>query len=60
MVRPHFNSVFSTFEIVTEYFQGANDGKEFFIMDFIVSFRWLKGLGMICNWVPMIEGIWLF
>ena len=37
-----------------EYFKGANDGKEFFVMNFIVSFCWLKGLGMISNQVPSI------
>ena len=60
MVQPHFNSVFLSFEIVTEYFKGINNGKEFFVVNFIVSFHGLKGLGMISNRVPMIEGIWLF
>ena len=60
MVQPHFNSVFVSFEVVMEYFQGVNDGKEFFVVDLKVLFHRLMGLGMICNWVPTIKGIWLF
>ena len=60
MVQTHFNGVLSTFEIVLEYFKGVNDGKEFFVVDLKVLFHRLMGLGMICNWVPTIEGIWLF
>ena len=28
-------------------------------MNFIVLFCWTEGLGMVCNWMPMIESIWL-
>ena len=34
-----------------------DDGKEFFIMDFVVAFSRLQGLGMVGNGMPPIQGI---
>ena len=37
-----------------------DDSKEFFIMDFVVAFSRLQGLGMVGNGMPPIQGIRLF
>jgi hypothetical protein len=39
--------------------KSPDDSKEFFIMDLVVSFCWLQGLGMVSNGVPLVKGIWL-
>jgi hypothetical protein len=43
MIRPDFKGFKMAFKIVTEGFKGADNGKEFFIVDIIVLFWWLQG-----------------
>src|SRR5712675_1026651 len=49
-----------TLEVMAESFEGTNDGKEFFVVDVIVEFGRLHGLGKESNRVPSIEKVWLF
>jgi hypothetical protein len=60
MVQPDFNVIISSFQVVVKYLQGLYHGKEFFVMVFLVAFCWLQRLGVIGNWMPTIQGIWLF
>ena len=41
VVSPDFKDVRVAFEVVTKNFQGPDDSKEFFIMNFVVAFCWL-------------------
>jgi hypothetical protein len=45
---------------MAKYVQSMYYGKEFFVMNFIVTFCWLQGLGVVSNWMPMVQGIRLF
>jgi hypothetical protein len=47
MVRPDFHIIISTLQVVAKYVQGLYNGKEFFVMDFIVVFCWLQRFRMI-------------
>jgi hypothetical protein len=60
MVGPYFKGFGVAFEVVAEGFEGSDNGKEFFIVDIIVLFRWLEGLGIIGDWVPAVEKVGLF
>ena len=39
MVRPDFKGVRMALEVVAESFEGANDSKEFLVVDVIIEFR---------------------
>jgi hypothetical protein len=60
MVGPDFEWLRMSFEVVAEVFKGADDGKEFFIVDIVVLFGWQHGFGVKGNRVPAIKGVWLF
>jgi len=45
---------------VSKDVEGMDNGKKFFIMDFIVAFCRQQGLGMVHNGMPMVQGIRLF
>jgi len=49
-----------SFQVVSKDVKGTNNGKKFFVMDFIVMFCREEGLGMVSNRVPMVQGIGLF
>jgi hypothetical protein len=44
MIRPDFDWVRVAFQIMSEVFQGKDDCKEFFVVNFIVVFSRLQGL----------------
>jgi hypothetical protein len=60
MIRPDFKGFKMAFKIVTEGFKGADNGKEFFIVDIIVLFWWLQGFWVVHDGVPPVEKVWLF
>ena len=60
MVSPDFEGLFAAFEVVAEVFQGADDGKEFFIMNVIIEFSLVKGLGKEGDWMPRVKSVRLF
>ena len=60
MVSPDFEGYFVAFEVVSEVFKGADDGEEFFVMNVIIEFGWIEGLGEKGGWVPGVKGIRLF
>jgi len=43
MVREDFDVMGGSFEVVTPFFESLNDGKEFLIIDIIVSFSFNEG-----------------
>ena len=42
MIGPNFKVIVPSFQVMAKNFQGANNGEEFFIMNFIVVFSWLQ------------------
>jgi len=38
-------------EVMTEMLESMNDSQEFLVMDFVVTFGWLEGLGVKSDWV---------
>ena len=60
MVSPDFEGYFVAFEVVSEVFQGADDGEEFFIMNVVIEFGWIEGLGEKGYRVPGVKGVRLF
>jgi hypothetical protein len=60
MVCPYFKGFGVAFEVVAEGFEGSDNSQEFFIVDIIVLFWWLEGLGIVGDWVPAIEKAGLF
>src|SRR5712675_1431184 len=49
-----------TLEVMVESFKGANDSEEFFVVDVVVEFGRLHGLGEESNRVPSVEKVGLF
>ena len=43
-----------------EVFKGADDGKEFFIMNVVIEFGLIEGLGKEGDWVPGVKSVRLF
>ena len=60
VIRPYFKGVRMTLEVMAESFEGANDSKEFFVVDVVVEFGRLHGFGEESNRVPSIEEVGLF
>src|SRR5712672_4283341 len=59
VIGPDFKGVRMTLEVMAESFEGANDSEEFFVMDVVVEFGRLHGLGEESNRVPLIEEVGL-
>ena len=60
MVSPDFEGLFVAFEVVAEVFKGVDDGKEFFVMNVVIEFSLIEGLGEKGNWVPGVKVVRLF
>ena len=60
MVSPDFEGYVGAFEVVSEVFEGADDGEEFFVMNVVIEFCWIKGLREKGDWVPGVKGVRLF
>src|SRR5712672_280141 len=60
VIGPYFKGVRMTLEVMAESFEGANDSKEFFVVDVVVEFGRLHGFGEESNRVPSIEEVGLF
>ena len=60
VVGPDFKRVRSTFKVVSEEFEGADDGKEFFVVDVVVLFCGNEGVGIEGDRVPAVEFVGLF
>ena len=46
MVRKYLCLVGTALEVVAEMLESMNDSQEFFVVDFVVTFGWLEGLGV--------------
>jgi len=60
MVQPNFKDISATFKIMVKGSKSTDNGKEFLIMNSVILFRRLKGLGKVSNRVPSIEKVGLF
>ena len=40
-------------EVMAEMIESMNDSQEFFVMNFVVMFSWLEGLGVKSDWVRL-------
>ena len=60
VVGPDFKCLGVPFEVVTEGFESAYDGQEFFVVDVVVLFGWLHGFGVKGDGVPSVQGVGLF
>src|SRR5712671_5911637 len=60
VVGPYFKGFRMTLKVMAESFEGANDSKEFFVVDVVVEFGRLHGLGEESNRVPAVEKVGLF
>src|SRR6266404_7783815 len=60
MVRPDFKDVSATLKVMAEGSQSTDNGKEFLIMNSVITLGRLEGLGKVSNRVPTIEKVRLF
>src|SRR5712672_2869831 len=60
VIGPYFKGVRMTLEVMAESFEGANDSKEFFVVDVVVELGRLHGFGEESNRVPSVEKVGLF
>ncbi len=60
MVRPNFEDVGATLKIMVKGSKSMDNGKEFLIMNSVIMFHRLKGLGKVSNGVPPTEKVGLF
>ena len=60
VVSPDLEGLWAAFQVMAKNFQGMDDSQEFLIVNFVVSFCWLKGFKMVGNQMPTIKGIRLF
>src|SRR5712671_2024767 len=60
VVGPYFEGFRMTLEVMAESFEGVNDSEEFLVVDVVVEFGRLHGLGEESNRVPSIEEVGLF
>ena len=44
MVNPYFEWLFIAFEIMAEVFKGADEGKEFFVINVVIEFGFIERL----------------
>ena len=60
VVRKDLGLVRITLQVMAEVLEGTDDSEEFFVMDFVVAFSRLEGLGVVCHWVGASQCIVLF
>src|SRR5712672_1300492 len=60
VVGPYFEGFTMTLEVMAESFEGVNDSEEFLVVDVVVEFGRLHGLGEESNRVPLVEEVGLF
>src|SRR6267378_419300 len=60
MIRPDFKDICATLKIMAEGSKSTDNGKEFFIMNSVITLCRLEGLGKVSNRVPTIEKVRLF
>src|SRR6266404_7989304 len=60
MIRPDFKDISATFKVMVEGSKSTDNGKEFLIMNSVITLSRLEGLGKISNRVPTIEKVRLF
>src|SRR5712671_3709295 len=60
VIGPYFKGVRMTLEVMVESFEGTNDSEEFFVVDVVVEFGRLHGLGEESNRVPSVEKVGLY
>jgi hypothetical protein len=60
MICPDFQGVVATLEVVAESFQGPEDCKELFVVDFVILFGGLERFRKVSNGVEVVQGIRLF
>src|SRR6266404_6565042 len=60
MVGPDFKDIGVTLEVMVEGSKSTDNGKEFLIMNSIITLGRLVGLGKVSNRVPTIEKVGLF
>jgi len=51
VVRKYLCLVGTALEVMAEMLESMNDSQEFFVVDFVVMFGWLEGLGVKSDWV---------
>jgi len=51
VVRKYLCLVGTALEVMAEMLESMNNSQEFFVVDFVVSFGWLEGLGVKSDWV---------
>ena len=54
MVRPNFYVVSGAFDEVPPFFECANDGEHFFVVDFIVALYRVEAFREEGDWVPFV------
>ena len=57
MVGEDVDGVRGAFEIVAPGFEGADDTKKFAIVDLVVAFGGVEGLGEVCAGMPVAIGV---
>ncbi len=60
VVSPDLERVLVTFKVVAEMFKSTDDGKEFFVMNFVIEFSGLHAFGVKGDRVPVIKEVGLF
>jgi len=60
MVGPDFKDISATLKIMAESSKSTDNGKEFFIMNSVITLCRLEGLQKVSNRVPTIEKVRLF
>jgi len=53
VVQKYLCLVGTALEVITEVLESMNDSQEFFVVDFVVTFSWLEGLGVKSDWVRL-------
>src|SRR5260370_35179095 len=60
VISPNFKGVLVSFKIMTEMFEGTDNGKKFFVMNVVIEFSRLHAFGVKGDQVPVIEEVGLF